>query len=168
MIIMGNYKCIPNPDIIDIDYINILNLSSPINGFGRLNLMPPIELKFTFDNTFDRMYYDYVIQNDSAFIEFMSKLIFPTYNGKNVYIIVNEGEGYDYINESIMKMIQARYGIVVNYVNEIEDYETLKDDYTVSFNYYGIMNFIPDSERYRDLMFRLNPQECIKFEEQNE
>lgn len=168
MIIMGNYKHIPNVDIIDIEYNNILNLSSPINGFDRLNLLPPIDLKFTFDNTFDRMYYEYVINDNNAFIEFMSKIILPVYSGKNVYIIVNEGYGYDYINESIMKMIQARYGVVVNYINDIEDYFYIKDDYTVSFNSYGMINFIQDSEKYRQLMFIANPQACMEFEERNE
>lgn len=154
MIIMGNYRNIPNGEFT---IHSIVKLSGPIDGYTILDIMPPFELKFTFDNQFDRAYYDYIIQNDNVFFEFMSKLINPEYMNMNVYVIVNEGEGYDYINEALMKMIQVRYGIIVRYINERSDYYELVDDTDRSFNVLGIPNLDADLDRFRSIVSRVNP-----------
>lgn len=156
MILMGNYRNVPNGEIpILID--NIVNLSSPIMGFNRVEIMPPFELKFTFDNQFDMGYYDFIMQNDGPFFEFFSKIINQEYMNNNVYIIVSEGEGYDYINEALVKMIQVRYGVIVRYINEREDYYELVDDTERSFNILGIPNLDADLEKFRNIVSRINP-----------
>lgn len=156
MIIMGNYLCIPQGEI-DVDPENIVNLSSPIMGYNRLDIMPPLELKFTFDNQFDQEYYNYLIMNDGVFFELMNKVIIKEYMNENVYIIVSEGEGYDYINESLMKMINARYGFVIRYINDRSDYLYLNDNTELSFNIYGVANLDEDLERFRMIVSQINP-----------
>ena len=116
MILMGTYQNLP-PEF-SIDDLIIYNFTSPLMGFPNINLLPPPQLDYTFDNTFDQMYYDYMINCDGAFMELM-KLIMAEYHNKNIYLIVSEGNGYDYINESLAKLIQVRYGIVIQYINDM-------------------------------------------------
>lgn len=156
MILMGNYKCIPNGEIA-INLENIINLSSPIMGYNKVDIMPPFELKFTFDNQFDIAYYNFILQNDGPFFEFISKIINQEYMNMNVYIIVSEGQGYDYINEALIKMIQVRYGVIVRYITERIDYNELVDDTERSFNILGISNLDTDLERFRNIVSRVNP-----------
>lgn len=148
MILMGTYQNLP-PEF-SIDDLIIYNFTSPLMGFPNINLLPPPQLDYTFDNTFDQMYYDYMINCDGAFMELM-KLIMAEYHNKNIYLIVSEGNGYDYINESLAKLIQVRYGIVIQYINDIEDYNELRWDSDVSFSIFGMDNLIGDKERYTSL-----------------
>ena len=47
-----------------------------------------------------------------------------------------------------MKLIQVRYGIVIQYINDIEDYNELRQDSDISFSIFGMENLIQDKERY--------------------
>lgn len=145
MILMGTYQNLP-PEFA-VDDLIIYNFTSPLMGFPSINLLPPPNLQYTFDNTFDKMYYDYMINCDDAFMELM-RLIMGEYHNKNIYLLVSEGNGYDYINESLMKLIQVRYGIVIQYINDIEDYNELRQDSDISFSIFGMENLIQDKERY--------------------
>lgn len=145
MILMGNYMNIPNQE--QVDDLVLYNLSSPIMGFQVVDLLPPYELEFTYDNTFDKIYYDYIINNDNKFMNLMA-IIMNEYHNRNTYIIVSEGQGYDYINESLMKLIQVRYGIIVQYINDKSDYEMLRDDTDISFSIFGMESLMIDKERY--------------------
>ena len=145
MILMGTYQNLP-PEFA-VDELIIYNFTSPLMGFPQINLLPPPQLEYTFDNTFDIEYYNYLINCDDAFMQLML-LIMAEYHNKNVYLLVSEGNGYDYINDSLMKLIQVRYGIVVQYINDIEDYDELRQDSDISFSVFGMENLIQDKERY--------------------
>lgn len=145
MILMGDYTTIPDPDVIQD--LTIFNISSPITGYNVLSIMPPYTLDFTFDNTFDKVYYEYLIANDQIFIQFMN-IIMNEYYGGNTYILISKGPSYDYINESLCKLIQVRYGIIVQYINDIEDYSMLRYDTDVSFSVFGMEALVQDKERY--------------------
>ena len=145
MILMGTYQNLP-PEFA-VDELIIYNFTSPLMGFPQINLLPPPQLEYTFDNTFDIEYYNYLINCDDAFMQLML-LIMAEYHNKNVYLLVSEGNGYDYINDSLMKLIQVRYGIVVQYINDIEDYNELRQDSDISFSVFGMENLIQDKERY--------------------
>lgn len=142
---MGTYQNLP-PEFA-VDELIIYNFTSPLMGFPQINLLPPPQLEYTFDNTFDIEYYNYLINCDDAFMQLML-LIMAEYHNKNVYLLVSEGNGYDYINDSLMKLIQVRYGIVVQYINDIEDYNELRQDSDISFSVFGMENLIQDKERY--------------------
>ena len=142
---MGTYQNLP-PEFA-VDELLIYNYTRPLMGFTQINLLQPPQLEYTFDNTFDIEYYNYLINCDDAFMQLML-LIMAEYHNKNVYLLVSEGNGYDYINDSLMKLIQVRYGIVVQYINDIEDYNELRQDSDISFSVFGMENLIQDKERY--------------------
>ena len=145
MIVFGNHTTIPY-NTKEPWYI--INLSSPLEGVQRINIMPPYYLKFNINDTnnFDIQYLDYIFSNDTIFYEFMDKLIIPIYLGWNVYVInSNSDEIFDYISESIQKILQQRYGLLVNNVSEYEDYDYIEE---TSFSLQGVYNLQIDKERY--------------------
>lgn len=135
------------PDQDQVEDICIYNLTSPIEGYPILDLVPPNDLTFTYDNTFDKIYYEFILNNDDKFMNLMT-IIMNEYYNKNTYLIVSEGMGYDYINESLMKLIQVRYGIIVQYIGDKSDYEMIRNDTDISFSIFGMDSLMQDKERF--------------------
>lgn len=138
---------------LEFDYI--FNLTSSKEGLYRINLIPPFGDQL-YSKDFDMLYANYLLQNDNAFLELMEKIVYPLYNGKSVYITVSSClDEFDYISESLQKFIQARYGIVSNNINDIEDLNYLQES---NFSIDGLYNLDIDKERFSVMCYNLNNQ----------
>lgn len=135
-------------DINNIQYdCEIYNFCSLIEGYKDAKLMPPNSLGAISEYDFDIKYMHYILDNDYIFMNFMS-IIIDLYYGKNVYLIISEknDEWCSMITESLLKLIQQRYGIVAAKIDSFEDIFYVKDS---TFNpYYGLANLDMDKERY--------------------
>lgn len=109
------------PEVLEIfPDTSILNLSSLNERFPRVALMPPPNLHFMNDEIFDENYFYYIFNNDLVFMELM-KIIIQLYHGNNVCLLVTQNEVFDKITESLLKLIQQRYGYNGIVINEAED-----------------------------------------------
>lgn len=144
MILMGSYNCIPQ----HIPVV-VYNISSFLEGIQRLFLLPDNQITFEDEFEFDIKYAQYILNTQKSFISLIHIMI-DIYDGKNVYLCVSRDDGYfEYLNESIIKLIQNRYGYPVCLINEQEDYKYLNPDpnfYTL--NIQGLYNFDSDKEYY--------------------
>lgn len=131
------------------DQCVILNFTSYIEGYRRLYLLPPNSLGASSEYQFDQLYMQYIFSNDSIFFEFFS-LITLLNEGKDIYIIVSDDDWSQMLIESLLKLIQQRYGYNGQRVNCFDDviYST-----PVEFNKsWGILNYDEDAERYATIV----------------
>jgi hypothetical protein len=134
------------------DQCVVLNYTSYIEGYRRLNLLPPNSLGASSDYQFDQLYMQYILSNDALFIEFFS-LIEMLRNGRDVYIIVSNDDWSEQLIESLLKLIQQRYGYNATRINCFEDLITAEPG---NFNSsYGLFNYDTDADRYTDLVMRI-------------
>jgi len=123
----------------------VINFNSLIEGFPSANLLPPNNLGAISEYDFDVKYMNWILCNDTNFINFMN-IIMEIYYGRNIYLIINKDEWGTVLIESLLKLIQQRYGINATFINSPEDIYYAPDS---EFNsYYGINNFDQDKERY--------------------
>ena len=148
MLVFCDHRCI-NTEIID--RCMVFNLSSLLEGFERVNILPTFKLD-RYDRDFDIIYADYIISNDNVFYEFM-KIIMAIYYGLDVVILVDRMELHEYVNESLMKFIQQRYGIITNNINEMSDWENVEE---CDFSLQGLFNMDQDKERFTSIHARYN------------
>lgn len=129
----------------------VYNFSGLIESIPNLNLMPPNKLGAIDEYSFDLAYFHWIFDNDIIFMRLMN-IILPLYAGKNVYLVVSD-EGFfnDWgitLRESLLKLIQQRYGINGVNINSFEDRIYATDD---DFTDYGVINLDNDLDRYRYL-----------------
>lgn len=131
---------------------SLLAFTSLAEGLDTLRLLPPNNLGAISEYDFDVRYMNFIMMDNSNFIEFM-KLIYKIYTNENVFLVVNDMDAWSNILvESLLKFIQQRYGINATYIKDIEDLDSIND---VEINpYYGINNLDNDSERLSDLNAR--------------
>lgn len=130
--------------------IEILNLSSFNENYPRVALMPPPDLFCIGDDELDIGFFNYIFGNDYIFMELM-KIIMPLYFGRDICILVTENETLDKITESILKIIQSRYGYNSTIVNTEEDILDLYNTYDTedySFSLEGLAMLDIDKEKY--------------------
>ena len=124
-------------------------------------MLPPLDINFQDDSLFDQMYGNAIFNNDDNFLQLM-KIIINLYDGYNVYIAVTRDEGIlDMVTESLMKIIQLRYGYnyqILNYPDDLNEY----DDSTFSIT--GIQIADVDVERFFDICERrkINGEDFIR------
>lgn len=140
MLVLCDHRCI---DKNVIDRFVIFNLSSLLEGFERVNILPPFKLDRN-DREFDIMYANYIIENDAIFYEFM-KIMMSLYYGLDTLILVDKQEHNEYVNESLIKFIQQRYGYICNSINVNEDWEYVQES---EFSIQGLYNIDKDKERF--------------------
>lgn len=151
MLYIGDYMSIPFD--YDKDSMVILNLTSLVEGYQRVFLVPQTGsmLDFTNEDNFDIEYYQYIYSNDIPFMEIM-KIIMPLYLGKDVFLLVSRGiDTFDKITESLMKIIQSRYGIVSMLLNDVTDFPSEYDKMEMlnsGFSLSGLSCLDADRERY--------------------
>ena len=140
------------PNAIDFNRPNmiILNLSSMMEGFERVSILPSFVCQPGTEQVFDNMYAAYILNNDIIFYEFM-KIMIPVYNGNDVYVIVSEM--FDYVTESLQKFILARYGIFCSNVYSLEDWDVVTNS---SFDINGVYNIDIDKERFIGVFIDVN------------
>lgn len=150
MLFLGDYNCIP-----DIDNLIIYNLSSLAEGYPRVDILPPVEdVNYTDDLGFDIFYCNYIMMNDSIFYEFFSKIMYPLYNGQDIFLIVTRNIFYDRISETITKFIQQRYQYLSAIINDKEDIYDLNLD--AGFGINGVYNLDIDKDRFTYLYTSMN------------
>ena len=132
----------------------IYNLTSMREGLMKLpNLIPPNELGRFTERDFDIVYMKYILENDIPFCEFF-QLIYNLYIGKDIFLVADESDWSENILESLLKLIQQRYGYNAICVRSEEDY-LYASSITVNFdNSYGLYNLDIDKERFARLIER--------------
>lgn len=145
MLAWGTIKSIP--DWIPFRVYNFTSLSQK---YPMLNLLPPEEFMRVSGSAkdFDILYMQYIFNTDIAFNSLMS-IVYDLYTGKDVYIAISDvSDPYiENLNESVIKLIQQRYGYNSYRVNQVEDFDFVNPDFG-SFSLNGIYNLDQDKERY--------------------
>lgn len=150
MLLVGDFRSLPDAT----EKFVVLNLSSLIEGFPRVHLVPSITPTYNDDKQFDIAYANYIFSDDSNFMEFM-KIIYPLYTGQDVFLLVSRNENtHDIITESLCKLIQQRYGYNYQLLNHLSDIDYYDDS---NFSLYGLQVLDMDKERMTNLMVRANP-----------
>ena len=132
----------------------VFNLSSLREDFITLRyLIPPNNIGRFTDLEFDIAYMNYIMQNDSAFMDFF-RIIYELYIGNDVFIVASSEEDWsENILESLIKLIQQRYGYNAIFVGNSEDYIYAKNHCTEDFiSGYGLYNLDQDKERFAYLV----------------
>lgn len=131
-------------DILEMPDFKVYNFSSLREGFPRLNLIPPHNLGANTEYEFDVKYAQYILNNDLIFMNFMT-IIMELYYGHSVYLLISNDYWSELLIESLMKLIQQRYGVNGARVNTLEDLAFTLDS---GFEDFGIANLDMDKERY--------------------
>ena len=141
MLLVGDRNTIPEGYVV-------YNISSLVEGYQRINIMPPLEIFQMCGNDeklFDIKYAEYILSVPQVFNELM-KIMYSLYYGNDVYLLVTRDGGYyDILTESILKFIQQRYGYDAYILNDLEDIQYVEKG---EFNIYGLYNFDIDNKRY--------------------
>ena len=148
MIVFGNINCIPDNTKGNFVIYNLLSISSIIRGvYPDIDILPSAaQFNYTNDKDFDMRYLEFIFSDDYYFYEFFGKIIYNAYIGYDVYIIVDNNDVFDATVESIIKIIQQRYGYNPAVVNEPEDLLYLNQE--ESFSLAGLPALDYDKERY--------------------
>ena len=129
------------------------NLSSMREGFISLQaLIPPNTIGRLTDREFDIAYANYIMSNDTLFCIFF-QIVYNLYIGKDVFIIVSTEDWSENLLESLLKLIQQRYGYNGVLINTEADY--LYAATSMNFGFapgYGIYNLDQDKERFTTLI----------------
>lgn len=133
-----------------IDTGLVFNLTSMKEGFSNLqSLIPPNEIGRFEGRDFDIVYANYILNNDFVFLNFF-EIIYALYINLDVYIVISNDDWSENLIESLMKLIQQRYGYNGARINSFEDYLFLlnsNDSGFGTFDFY-IKNLDEDKERY--------------------
>lgn len=125
----------------------VFNFNSYSEKYQKLNLTPQVFIGSTNTMEFDQNYYQLIMSTDAYFMELM-KIIMMLYAGIDVYICIGPGDYELAITESLLKLIQQRYGYNAVYVTCFEDVFTATDQY---FDPGLIANLDMDRERFSRL-----------------
>ena len=129
------------------------NLSSMREGFISLQaLIPPNTIGRLTDREFDIAYANYIMSNDTLFCIFF-QIVYNLYIGKDVFIIISTEDWSENLLESLLKLIQQRYGYNGVLINTEADY--LYATNSMNFGFapgYGIYNLDQDKERFTTLI----------------
>ena len=129
------------------------NLSSMREGFISLQaLIPPNTIGRLTDREFDIAYANYIMSNDTLFCIFF-QIVYNLYIGKDVFIIVSTEDWSENLLESLLKLIQQRYGYNAVKIDSDDDYIYARNN--MFFNFapgYGLYNLDQDKERFTTLI----------------
>lgn len=126
----------------------VYNFTSMKEGYISLQgLIPPNSIGKFVDREFDIAYANYILQNDQVFSVFF-QIIYNLYIGKDVFIIVSPEDWSENLVESLLKLIQQRYGYNGALILNNEDYIDAALNMEFRFDPgYGLMNLDYDKER---------------------
>jgi hypothetical protein len=129
----------------------VYNISSMNENYFRLaTLQPPNNIGYLTDRDFDIAYANYILQNDIPFYQFFM-IIYPLYMGKDVYLISGDENWNENLIESILKLIQQRYGYEGFQITSQEDYLFLSSRTSDFDPGYGLINLDQDKNRFFNL-----------------
>ena len=134
----------------------VYNLSSYYSGFDditglitKIHIFNTTQLptnEFINSPQFDSIYANNILQSNELFYDFI-KIMINTLDF-NVVILVSHDPYRDAITESIIKLIQVRYGYNCWEAEDVEDLECLRESY---FTPYGILALDQDKRRFDEL-----------------
>ena len=126
MLMYGN--AIAADYVFDRPNTKIYNLTSLAERYApyRIPIVPPNSLGSINEYEFDINYMHWIIDNDINFSTFMTMII-DLYNGIDIFIVVSEDDWSQMITESLLKLIQQRYGIIGVYINNVDDLLSAED-----------------------------------------
>lgn len=141
-----------------IRQVVVYNLSSYFSDVPTLNALLPSVAHIPEETlsqdvsdfpAFDVAYGDYLINNNEAFAQLMN-IIVPAYTSPEtlVQILINSSEYRDAITESLIKLIQQRYGYNIYIVNDLEDFLYVDES---DFSIPGLFTLDQDLARWRCL-----------------
>ena len=139
---------INNPILYNLSsyYSGFEDLSSLITKVSVFNITTMPINEFIYSPDFDRMYAQGVFNNDELFTDFLKIILNATLG--NVVILISHDPYRDAITESIIKLIQVRYGYNCWEAEDVEDLECLRESY---FTPYGILALDQDKRRFDEL-----------------
>lgn len=161
MVIFTPIRLIPVEmlEIKGIRQVVVYNLSSYYSDVPTLNmLVPSIEYlpedlmdgDISSFPAFDVAYGKHIMENVDAFIQLMNIMIYAYTSPETlVQILVNKSEFRDAITESLVKLIQQRYGYNACIVNETEDFLYAEES---DFSIPGLFTLDQDLARYREIV----------------
>lgn len=139
---------------LGVENINLFNLTG-YSMYTNLDLLvPPMSILRTVtsdERTFDYNYAEHIFKNDNVFKQFM-QIIFPIYSSGGStasYICISHSDMRDTIAESLMKLIQQRYGINATIISDdpTDILSMTKGDFSVA----GLYVMDEDYKRYLHL-----------------
>ena len=106
----------------------IFNLTSMVEDYMPLRLLiPPNDLGRSTERDFDIAYANYIMNTDMAFVE-LFKIIYNLYMGVDVFLAVDDDQEWaENILESLLKLIQQRYGYNAIYIGGTSGEDSLND-----------------------------------------
>lgn len=136
-----------------------LNLSSYYSDIQNLDMLIPSPEYISedvlsgdcSDATFDMEYHKFILDNNNAFCQLMSIMVpeFTLPPGTLVQVLIQNSNYRDIITESLMKLIQQRYGHNSYYVNVAEDLLYIEES---DFSIPGLFALENDLARWRSMM----------------
>lgn len=129
----------------------VFNFYSLKEGFIELNLIPDNNLGAINEYDFDLKYVAWIFNDDMRFMQFFT-VIQELFNGRDVFIVYDHIMNRlweDNMMESLLKLIQTRYGIIPCEIKSFEDYDTAHDS-DIRYGY-GLMNFDQDANRFMNI-----------------
>ena len=136
------------------DSLIAFNLTSLSEDFYTLpNIIPPATIPRTSERDFDIAYCDYILGNDVSFMEFFS-IVYNLYLGVDIFLVIDEDFDWsENVLESLLKIIQQRYGYNAVYIGSDEDFIYAKNQSISKFAPgYGLYNLDQDKERFTYLI----------------
>lgn len=134
------------------------NLSSYFSDVPTLNMLIPSTAYIPEESlagdcdfpSFDISYHKYLIENNNAFMQLMN-IIIPAYQSPEtlVQILINDSPFREAFQESLIKLIQQRYGYNVCRVNEIEDFIYAEES---DFSIPGLFTLDQDIARWHTMV----------------
>lgn len=156
MLIYGN-----SFNIISNSETAVFNLTSYREDIPKLDLLlPPREIGHFIDRDFDIAYMNYILGNDRVFYQFFGSIIMNLYLGFDVYLAISDEDWSINLVESLLKLIQQRYGYNALRINDVNDYNAAIEsgNFTSRFDIdYGLANLDLDKNRYSLLEVDYNP-----------
>ena len=153
--------------------ISILNFSGVMSGYesvtdlvtcmNKINLPEGINIpEYVSMPEFDIQYANLILSDARLFYNFM-KIMLPVNNGNSVILLVYRDWFRDSLMESIIKMIQQRYGYkcwIINDENDIESIPITEQPTTE-----GILNMDADIAKYESLINSGMFEDFTRFKE---
>ena len=125
---------------------NIYSLARIIHPLNQANNIPPIIYIDTLE--FDINYANEILNNNPKMFEDLMKIMMNSHEGYIVIILVYRDAFRDSIMESLIKLIQQRYGYNSWIVNDIDDIDGITES---TYSSIGLITLEEDIKRYRDM-----------------
>lgn len=138
---------------------SVYNITSYREGLYRLNLLPPFDKRLYTDGCrdFDLAYAEWIFNNDYIFFDFF-KIVYDLYLGKDVFLVMDDGDWSENIIESLLKLIQQRYGYNGCLITDFDAYVYAQNNIDSRFEDFGLYNLDQDKDRFSAIWIKLDPK----------